>query len=123
MTQLTEDLQKAYDHLEAHGWCQGYFAKEDGKVCLDGALRKGAQDDTKMPAPWSTFYTDSSYPARLCAVQEQLAKAIKLDFESVSYEGAPDYRVIWDWNDDPERSVEDVKLVLKKSIADSEEVK
>lgn len=37
--QVTRDLIAARDYILKHGWCQGPFEDEKGRVCLSGAIR------------------------------------------------------------------------------------
>ncbi len=103
MDQITQDLQAAYDYLEEHGWCQHSFEADDGKVCLAGAVLRatGYHRD---------FWGDDTSAARYKNKER--------------YENATSqiYKVlqtgIFGWNDASERTVEDVKLILKKAIND-----
>lgn len=115
----TQDLQNAYDILEHRGWCQGNFAKDDNRVCLDGALRKaalGSQNTVAITSKWTPLTQEQA--DRLEAAQQKLVDAIKLDYPGTGRTGVPAHRIIWCWNDAPERTIEDVKLILKKAIND-----
>lgn len=115
----TQDLQNAYDILESRGWCQGNFAKGDNRVCLDGAVRSatlGSQNNIPILEKWNP----QSYEQRdrLEAAQKKLADTIELDYPVDVRTGVPSHTKIWCWNDDKSRTVEDVKLILKKAIND-----
>jgi hypothetical protein len=104
----------ALDYLEAHGWCQGAFArkangvKHNGEepltgresVCLDGALLVGA----KLSGEFDQFY---SAPGEKRDRWQRAASAIEKQIGGLG---------IWEWNDDPERTVDEVKEVLRKAI-------
>lgn len=119
----TQDLQNAYDILESRGWCQGNFAKDDNRVCLDGALRKAVIGShnircktTGASMQWNTWTQEQA--DRLEAAQQKLVDTIKLDYPGTGRTGVPAHTIIWCWNDAPERTIEDVKLILKKAIND-----
>jgi hypothetical protein len=114
-----KDLQTAYDILEHRGWCKGNFAKGDGHVCLDGALRRatlGSQNTVPIIEKWNPQTDEQS--DRLAAAQKKLADTIALDYPVDMRTGVPNHTKIWGWNDDPDSTVEDVKLILKKAVND-----
>ncbi len=105
--QTTQDLQAAYDYLEEHGWCQGVFVKSDGKVCLDGALCRAMGYLNFNSSNELEFSGPKSF-------QERHRNAILRIMLTLISEGFE--RNLWAWNDASERTVEDVKLILKKAI-------
>jgi hypothetical protein len=100
MDQTTQDLQAAYDYLEEHGWCQEMFQAADGRVCLDGALMIATVGYAYVIEPGLVDQTS-------------LARHLNARNRVRSELGGGG---IFGWNDSPERSIEDVKLILKKAI-------
>ena len=80
----------ALDVLDELGWTQDFFETRDGRVCLVGAL-------SRVPA---TSENVSLAYRRLCRLA--------------------DTPVLSDWNDAPERSEEDVRLLLKRAAVELE---
>ncbi|WP_369149063.1 hypothetical protein [Streptomyces sp. R44] len=94
-------LEDTYNILEARGWCQGTMQQADGKVCLEGAFRAACgYGDTEEEYPyWASTPTGGAWETLCRTVEQECGDA------------AP-----WIWNDAPERTVEDVKLILKRAI-------
>ncbi len=104
MDQVTQDLQEAYDILEERGWCQKHFV-EDGRVCLDGALIQAISPNAYH------FAIEQDGVRRYYTAALRINQV--MDYASDKW----GEERIWYFNDDPQTSVEDVKLVLKKAIA------
>jgi hypothetical protein len=104
MDQVTQDLQTAYDILEERGWCQGHFA-DDGKVCLDGALIQAISPNSRV------FVVEVDKLRRYNTAARRILQSMEFVSENVQEEA------IWDFNDNVQTTVEDVKLTLKKAIA------
>ncbi|GGR51725.1 DUF6197 family protein [Streptomyces roseolus] len=94
-------LEDTYDILEARGWCQGTMQQPDGKVCLEGAFRAacGYKDTEEDYALYASTPSGDAWET-LCRTVEQECR----------------FAAPWAWNDDPARTVEDVKLLLKRAI-------
>jgi hypothetical protein len=106
MDQATIDLETAYEILEERGWCQHAFMNLPRKVCLDGALRLAIVDRATLEAhDWAIYSADAD---RYIMAADRIMRVLDINYRTIN---------IWVWNDAPERSVEDVKLVLKKAIA------
>lgn len=91
----SEVLRKAADEIRRRGWCQGEFMPPDANpddcpVCAWGAVNVAENDD---PREW--YVKDG--PGEESAALEYLQKAYRDEFRSVPA-----------WNDDPERTVEEV---------------
>jgi hypothetical protein len=97
---VNEILQKTYDVLEKRGWCQHRLRETDGRVCLEGAFRLAAGYDYQMGSDAFEAWTT------LCA-------AVYKESSGGPFTPLRDPAT---WNDQPERTVEDVKLLLKKAI-------
>ncbi|GHG10131.1 DUF6197 family protein [Streptomyces hydrogenans] len=93
-------LEDAYDILETRGWCQGTLRKADGRVCLEGAVIAACPDSLH----W------------LMQAQHPGFAAWRTLGEVIGRETGCAFMSPYLWNDAPERTVEDVKLVLKKAI-------
>jgi len=108
---MNEILQKAYDALEERGWCQGGLTQPDGKLCLEGAFIAAANGDVH-PSDVAILVAADDRPD-VNAAWRKLTQAVKEE-TGAAYYG------VWAWNDAAGRSVEDVKLVLRKAIEDDE---
>lgn len=108
-------LERAYGILEKRGWCQGHHTNPGGQVCLEGALVMGA-------GMWSQPNATDLHPftPEVGRLRDQMLTVVKT---VLVREGQidPGYPAVFDWNDADERTVEDVKLILKKSIEYAEE--
>lgn len=104
MTTTSDILQKTYDILEARGWCQQNFQAEDGRVCLEGAFN-AAVTGSAMPCRTDLggLEAEAAWNALRAAVKEHTGCLAPCQF-----------------NDKLATTAEDVKLVLKKAIADHE---
>ncbi len=119
MDQTTEDLQAAYDSLEQHGWCQCAFQRRDGSVCLDGAIRMAISGVQWLPEsgdlPWQVGVGgDWRLNKRYASATGRITRTILAEYGAVTSGVCGN---IFAWNDDRSRTVEDVKLILKKAIA------
>lgn len=116
MTQLHDDLIAVNEYLDAKGWCQGggtnpHTAEFGSGVCLEEAIAGVITGRTENL--WPLFYGEN---------EEAWARdgAIHAALRVQRIKDAPDdpasSRSLWWWNDVPERTVEDVKLLLKRAI-------
>lgn len=101
---MNETLQKAYDILEAKGWCQGVHQDGRGQVCLEGAfaLAVGCKIIAGLPENEGQMDAPEAQQAWLNLVY--------------TVEEETGFDVPYNWNDHPSTTVEDVKLILKKAI-------
>lgn len=99
---MNKILQDTYDVLEQRGWCQGESELADGRVCLEGAFCYAAGSDADELIPLHLSEVKEAWKKLNEAVREEAGQSIS----------------VWFWNDKPERTVEDVKMVLKKAIHD-----
>ncbi|MFB7107257.1 DUF6197 family protein [Streptomyces hydrogenans] len=95
-------LEDTYKILEERGWCQGVMQKVDGRVCLQGAFEAAVGADM-----YDVFVSD----VQPCAQEAWTAVRYAVADVNGGLHQAPHH-----WNDEPHRTVEDVKLVLKKAI-------
>ncbi len=123
MSQLTEDLQKVIDVLEA-GWCTGMFQDKDNpdKHCLEGAVQIAAEVPIGVymgvPKPagvspddrWG--YMGDRYYNLYTALRDQM----RLRNDSFS-ERRPDHQwnSLWAWNDE-QKDVEPVLEVARAAL-------
>jgi hypothetical protein len=87
----TAYLERALVVLDEHGWCQHQLIDADGRVCLSTALSRARNGE--VHAPTGAFW--------------RLTRAAGLE--------TPDDLVAW--QDDRDRTVEDVVLAFKCAIA------
>lgn len=48
MSAVKDDLLKAADYIDEHGWCQGDSGDASGRVCLVGALEMTINDRRRL---------------------------------------------------------------------------
>lgn len=121
MTQVQEDLEAAYDVLEAHGWCQGNGQDGDGKVCLEGAV---AAVTLGSPQYWATRrYHHQAFVLRPSAwvdmpreLIERHADAVDALEAALTTTTGRERDSVYMWNDTPGRTVEDVKELMRTAI-------
>jgi hypothetical protein len=121
-------VNRAAEVLERDGWTQHAAHRADGTHCLLGAVGLAAAElyNSQMDA----FLYSEEHAARLEGqnaldlVAEQIVKDYGVVHQTYSEEEDQDYmdslapheRVhIPTWNDSPQRTVEDVLLILKKA--------
>ena len=83
----SETLTRAKDALLKHGWCQGEERNARGELCIVGALKLSARNTVE-----------------LCDAMGCFALALRVGGIS-------------DWNDDPERTPEDILSGFDRAIA------
>lgn len=94
--------ERAIRILKQRGWTQGYYSDPaTGAVCALGAVGM-----VRIGEPWGAFQAD--WDALTDAV-------VALGWEMRDYHGA-----FSAWNDAPERSLEDVLLVLKHAASEAD---
>jgi hypothetical protein len=103
-SQIAQDLQDTRTVLDMHGWCQGSYALPDGRVCLDGALIQAIGR-----APGHTTMVRDELHGRYSAAIGHLSITIELNYPDETGH-------VWDFNDSPETTVEDVKELLQLAI-------
>lgn len=95
-------FEKAIDVLRERGWHQGDFeSSHDGSVCAVGALGVACVGNASWLAENQGDWTP---------VMKTLRTVLQPDDPSTFF--------IPDWNDDPERTVEDVILALKMAAVE-----
>lgn len=94
-------LEEADRLLSRHGWCQYTLVNEYDELCLVGALQRAS--------------------ARVPRDYRQFAFGFALDVLRVVVEAGADF-LLPTWNDDRERTVEDVHSAIKESIVRVEEM-
>ena len=116
--QIRQDLEATYTYLEAKGWCQRTGMERDGRVCLEGALAYVTMGEVSM---WGATKMHSR---RHCLALSALRNSLNLEpdpFCSINYQ-LWDGISLWKWNDQPGRTVQDVKDLIRKTIKDLQEV-
>lgn len=98
-------LTQAIDLLRTHGWTQGHNVDEAGRMCTIGAICVSTTRICNRAA--------NRYPA--------LATAIRAVVTELGTELGTEY--IADWNDHPERTVEDVITLLEHAIKRAKDAK
>ncbi len=88
-------LQDAVELIDQHGWCQGTGQDDDGRFCVEGAVNQ--------VLIYERQYSDGLATASFHAIQ--------INLPAPYTGGLPRY-----YNDDPSTSVEDIKLLFKRSI-------
>lgn len=88
-----ETLKAAAEYISEHGWTQGEMSARDGSVCAAGAIAAVSGYDNGRSAARGAF---SGYLYHT--------------------EG---WSSIADWNDQPDRTAEDVILTLKRAAEES----
>jgi hypothetical protein len=84
--------ERMLEVLDERGWCQGELTNDLGQVCLAGALRVAAFEDIMQGKPLPGAY--SRFGCRLRGLV---------------------HSSIGTWNDAPERTEEDVRLLIKQA--------
>lgn len=97
--QVVEDLENTMRVLDAHGWCQGVSHNRDGQVCLEGALAVAVSGTPTLFG--ATIQQCGRFNAGLRALNNALGGYAH------------------QYNDLPTTSVEDVKLLLKRTIEEA----
>lgn len=128
MNQVQQDLEATYDYLDAKGWCQGTFQQPDGKVCLEGAA---AAVTMGAPNYWGTRrgHVQGAYSTGGTGL---LGEVGPTQWRDVPREHINRFADVLDalagqlpkgihgstflWNDEPRRTVEDVKDLIKAAI-------
>ena len=87
---LSDFFYGTLDVLDELGWSQGAFESPDGRVCLVNAMGRVPADSEVVSLAYR----------RLCGLAE--------------------VPVLSEWNDQPERTEEDVRLLLKRAAYESE---
>jgi hypothetical protein len=101
------------EYLRRHGWCQGIFEGEDGRVCALGAWRRSQNlpiltSCLDLPVIEKITYAQEEWAQKFVFVgQEQFPHLLWMLGDSASNEVA-------EFNDNPETSVDDVLLVMEK---------
>lgn len=115
MKKTSEILSRASELLDQKGWCQGTLVNDQGNMCMMGALSTAMQEDRLTE---NSPESDDVIFERRISEERAVVQAL-----SLSIYGANAYAFdvictnpIPEWNDRPERSVEDVKLAFKKAI-------
>lgn len=88
----SEVVEKAIEILDDKGWCQNNFVNPDGKVCLEEALGR---------ANWIV--------SKNSVMPEDVYSGVR------ETTGISKYAFLSEWNDRPERTVEEVKDVLMRT--------
>lgn len=96
-------LEQALVELDKRGWCQGVSVNDEGHVCVLGSFDAAVGELWK--ATGNNRVVGGTY-ARI-ALHKIINNVRKYDESLTS---------IANWNDDPARSVEDVKLAIKRAI-------
>ncbi len=91
MQYTIENLKSALELLESEGWCQGEMESADGRFCSSGAITKAQCQEE--------YYTDRNY--RL--------------FPYVIFQAVVGMNIV-NWNDDEDRTYEDVASAFKEAI-------
>jgi hypothetical protein len=106
---------KAKAEIQRRGWYQGGFAESadpldlpDCRVCIGGAILAAATGN-----PWPTVHGERVALRALLRLDQRLGPGRRLLRE-------PRYWVIGEWNDDPERSIEDVYALLDELDAEAQ---
>jgi hypothetical protein len=98
----SEILHEAIKYLDTHGWTQGNFEDEHGKVCAIGAFNRGS------------FCFNSSLTC------SELVAARNRAYDAMVNNIPEDCSGIIGFNDNPSTTAEDVKLMFKKAIEEVE---
>lgn len=112
--QIKKILEDTYDILEQRGWCQGIHMQSDGRVCLEGAAILACGGALTV-LPSGEVQVDYAYgglgahlPAAFAALGREAAK--------MTGASGPPTILPFMFNDGDGRSVEDIKLLLKRTI-------
>lgn len=93
---MNEDLLKAAEYMSEHGWCQGDLEDADGRVCVAGAIKAVVRGKDRNLRSTSA----------VISLHEYLVKEYGDNCAAISIPA---------WNDDPDRTVEEVILALKQA--------
>lgn len=104
--------------LDKKGWCQGSVTNTKGEVCLGGAFiiatthegRSFYRVNSPEDLLWKQLNWNLGPELGLPAGQVTISSEIRHQAVAVA------------WNDQPGRSVEDVKLAVKQAAADLEAI-
>ena len=101
MTDLSTDvLLRAAELLGEKGWCQGTARDAEGHMCAIGALQAANDEVTQR---WQS----AEYRRAQDRLQDHLwGDELLTEAHTIPY-----------WNDNPERTAEDVILALKRTAA------
>lgn len=101
-----ELVDQALDRLQTQGWRQGENGPVDGTNCLNGALWYGLMDLSGVTELSNSFAFLSPFATVVKAINRTLGITVGDGFSG--------------WNDRPERTAEDVLLLLKQVRVDLE---
>lgn len=94
-----ELLEDAADHMEAHGWTQGVFKDDHGRVCLLGAVRNAGFDVGDVAnsfRPWPAYAAALRHLAHVLGFGEEGGRCPTAR--------ATEYQHIVGWNDHGDRT-------------------
>lgn len=94
-------LMDAADYIEAHGWCQHSVATDDGRACLNGAIKIAGGMN-----PQASNWRD--YPAVIIATE---AMRSRVGLPDQYFAGHRDATL---WNDTPGRTAAEVCNALRE---------
>lgn len=99
-------FEKALEVLDNLGWTQHLLQSDDGRVCVLGSY--------SVANDFRTSYGRLMYP------ENPVVRHVRSAILSAGWEPPPrgnEVDEVTDWNDQPERTEEDVRLVLKHAAA------
>jgi hypothetical protein len=104
-------LLRAHEIIEERGWCQHVLQAEDGRVCLEGAVRiaSGVKLFRSRTGRITHASDDAHLPAALNAIR-------MLQRQLLSAKGP------WEWNDQPGRTKDEVLKLIRDTVADVEPI-
>lgn len=98
---VVDVLDRADQALATHGWGQHSFVTDDGRMCLDGALRYAIAGTPEVTLAHLLLTDEYSV---LLAARLRLAQVIAPDDDGFVTVG---------WNDEPGRTVDEVRAALR----------
>lgn len=108
MSEIEEVVEDAMRVLDERGWCQGDWSDDEGRLCMLGALRVanyGVLTLTVLDQPVESRVGDDEFNAFVLEIGATITR------ETGHYG-------IGTWNDEHAEGPEEVKLMLKKAVAE-----
>lgn len=129
--QVRQDLEKTFDILEEHGWCQGSSSDNlgpEGSVCLEEAMAMATMDvctwghvkvEVKRDGIYRWYMNDPQGLLGRIYVDADKARRYSEAYHTLHSEllDSPGYvGHLFHWNDDMTRTVDEVKDLIRKGI-------
>ncbi len=101
LDEIGKELWKAADYIEEHGWCRGTLKKEDGRVCIVGAINAAGRFHSECEHRLYFFLREKmlnltfgvvSWNDKICKSKDEAVAALR---EAATYNNKADD--VYDW--------------------------